>query len=290
MGHLDDLRQSAKDSYMWLSHDPNGRGSRLIDEYERILQSDLQHIPEHWKERYIQKFKMQLSGWIGSNSRCASSFITGSAGFPAEQQRKRHDAQQKRYETFEEWRNKVTTAFIRQAKKANRGNEVEENMKKLQVLKDYHEKMKICNSIIKKHKGNDTAIPEIKEKTNFPDKLISQIMNPPHYQSKGFATYELTNNLAKIKHTQARIDELQKKEQIKESNPKQSQTINGITITQDFEDDRTKIFFDGKPAPDVIAACKRHAFKWSPYLKCWCRKLTNAALYDAQEIAKAVTN
>ncbi len=63
-------------------------------------------------------------------------------------------------------------------------------------------------------------------------------------------------------------------------------TINGAIIRKDFTDDRLKIIFDGKPAQNVITSLKQSGFRWSPFLKCWCRKLTPNAWWVAKKLCE----
>ena len=67
---------------------------------------------------------------------------------------------------------------------------------------------------------------------------------------------------------------------------------------QDYEDDshedrdenRILVEFDGKPAPEVREACKRHGFKWAPSRTAWVRKITANGQAEAERLADELAN
>ena len=108
------------------------------------------------------------------------------------------------------------------------------------------------------------------------EKSAESLLKPDYCGRIGFAPFELTNNNAKIKATRERIVELEKR---KATTP-QELTINGVRVLENTEAMRLQLFFNGKPAPDVIALLKSHAFKWSPSNMAWQRQLTSNAIYS----------
>jgi hypothetical protein len=75
-------------------------------------------------------------------------------------------------------------------------------------------------------------------------------------------------------------------EPLKESKQSEKETINGVELVKNFDADRMQIFFNGKPSIEVIQKLKKNAWRWSPFNKCWQRKLTNNAISDAKYILK----
>lgn len=55
--------------------------------------------------------------------------------------------------------------------------------------------------------------------------------------------------------------------------------IDGVRVLQNAEENRLQLFYDGKPAQDMIATLKSRGFKWSPRNKAWQRQLTNNAVW-----------
>lgn len=64
------------------------------------------------------------------------------------------------------------------------------------------------------------------------------------------------------------------------------EVINGVRVVKNHIDQRLQLFFDGKPAPEMISKLKAHAFKWSPRNMAWQRILT----INAEHAAKRVLN
>ena len=62
------------------------------------------------------------------------------------------------------------------------------------------------------------------------------------------------------------------------SKESKEETINGVRMVRNFQADRLQLFFDGKPAAEMIAKLKRAAFRWSPSQGCWQRQLTGNAI------------
>ena len=81
---LNHLLPLAKRSFSNLSHDPDGRGERTINEYSTELENDIADITrwaqgENQKEllteslcRYAANYEKYLSAWLSSQSNCAS--------------------------------------------------------------------------------------------------------------------------------------------------------------------------------------------------------------------------
>lgn len=88
--------------------------------------------------------------------------------------------------------------------------------------------------------------------------------------------YELTSLRGKIKRTQARLDELDKRmEQAQQ--PAESTKFSGGEIVRNTEADRLQIIFDEKPDDEQREALKQNGFRWSPRNKAWQRQLTQNA-------------
>lgn len=161
------------------------------------------------------------------------------------------------------------------------------NRESLQTL------MKATNKIIKKHKGVDTCKPELLALGHSETKVY-ELLNPKFtYQGQGYPAYALTNNNANISRLRQRVTELEKKETKREeiANNEQEQpeqVINGVTIKYDYEADRVQLYFDGKPAYEIIQELKNNGWRWAPSIGAWSRKLTPQAQYDAKRICRNI--
>ena len=101
-------------------------------------------------------------------------------------------------------------------------------------------------------------------------------------ENKVFDSYHLTNlngNKTRIKKRIEELSSLAKVEEIEE-------TLNGITLSIDKEQNRVKLAFPGKPTPEIISKLKHSGFHWSPYQKVWMRMISDYALSQAREIQK----
>lgn len=145
---------------------------------------------------------------------------------------------------------------------------------KLDDLKKYQELMKLANKQYKK--GGWNAVTCLTEK----EIAELQLMHQRHPYHTKLYTFELSNNLANIKATQKRIDELNRLKQIDGCNESYDH------FNYSIDDNRIQFIFDEKPADEVRNLLKRYTFKWSPSRKAWVRKLSNNALFSANILKK----
>ena len=88
--------------------------------------------------------------------------------------------------------------------------------------------------------------------------------------------YELTSLRGKIKRTQARLDELDKRTE-QAQQPADNTKFPGGEIVRNTEADRLQIIFDEKPDDEQRDALKQNGFRWSPRYGAWQRQLTQNA-------------
>ncbi len=278
-------------AFSGISFSPERRADTTVKEFSDMLIDDLTTVPDNYKEKYQSKFEGFFTSWLHSKSRCMSSMITGPANFPVARMKKYNQWEDNKYNEFMTWRKRILAALARSERKRTQGSELNQAIANLESRKKCHETMKAANVIIRKHKGQDTALTELQQLGISPADA-NQLLHPREtYYSPGYRQFELTNNNANIKRLEQRVKELQQKETIKQSIEDGSKVIpdvviNGAIIRRDFTDDRLKVIFDGKPGQNVITALKSRGFRWSPFLKAWCRKLTTDAYWAAENILK----
>lgn len=285
---LQQYYQLAYQAYSGISFSPEKRADSTITEYSKMLAEDLPQVPDNYKEKYQQKFISHFTDWLHSKSRCMSSMITGPANFPSARMQKYNQWEDNKYNDFMAWRKRILAALARSERKRTAPSEFQKATNDLSACKKNHEIMKQANAIIRKSKGADTCIPALIE-LGINEMDAHELLHPKFaYYGQGYASFSLTNNNANIKRLEQRVKELTVKEEMKakieQGGEVPEMTINGAIIRKDFADDRLKIIFDGKPAQNVIDSLKSSGFRWSPYLKCWCRKLTSNAVYVAKMI------
>lgn len=267
---LSHLTESARRAFYWTSFNPEQRGSRIVEEYSKELDSDLETLTKYGSkqeqlDRYKADYEKMLLKYLHSHANVASSAIAGPANFHVARNQKRSNWADNHFNAFREFRTKVFKAYEKgERKKAieNAGGELEVAKQKLIDLENLQEYMKRIN------KEQDFIIKWF-----------------PRYEyiKKPFQTFSLTNNLAKIKNTRSRIAELEKKEDNKATGNKEIVFEGGI-LTMNYELDRVCIKHDIKPEREVIQSIKSSGFNWSPFHKVWMRKITPEAVYKAEKL------
>lgn len=63
---------------------------------------------------------------------------------------------------------------------------------------------------------------------------------------------------------------------------------NGVKIINNYDDERVRIYFNGKPSEEVRTQLKQKAFKWSPNAGAWQRKNTNDAIYAVKSLLQVL--
>ncbi len=105
-----------------------------------------------------------------------------------------------------------------------------------------------------------------------------------------FPASHLTNMGANIRRLKERRDYLAAQRERAAANPAgRETTIGDVRIVEDLEENRTRLFFPGKPSPDTIRALKARGFRWSPSNQAWQRQASPQAWYLAEQIATATT-
>jgi len=101
-----------------------------------------------------------------------------------------------------------------------------------------------------------------------------------------FPAYHLTNMGANVRRLKERRDYLAAQHERAAANPAgRETTIGDVRIVEDLEENRTRLFFPGKPSPDTIRALKARGFRWSPTNQAWQRQASPQAWYLAEQIA-----
>lgn len=238
--------------------------------------------------KYTAKFK----AWMYAKSRCLSSMITGPANFPVRRAEKANNSEHARSVELSEFVAKVKKAIDKEKNPNKYGissdapNAIQLLKNKLEGLQAGQETMKACNAIIRNKKLSDAE--KRAELLNYlhTDERVAEILKPDFCGRIGFASYSLTNNLANIKTTQARIAELE----AKEGKTNKEELIKGVRALHNYEENRLQLFFEGKPDEKTRASLKSWGFKWSPTNSAWQRLLNGNAVYAAKQFFEGYNN
>lgn len=144
----------------------------------------------------------------------------------------------------------------------------------LATVEANQERMKAANKAIRAGKTPDKQIPALVA-LGFSEAAAQQAIAPDFAGRVGFPSYALSNNNANAARIKKRIQELEQRR----AREAVELDGNGYRYREDTEENRVMFEFDGKPAENVRAVLKRHAFKWSPSRGAWVRQLTNSGIY-----------
>lgn len=138
--------------------------------------------------------------------------------------------------------------------------------KKLAELEKSQTIMRNANVICRSKKLSDEQKYEQLEKLGISNKYACELLNPSQsYYKKGFQSYSLTNNNANIKRVKRRIEKLE----LESSLENKEEVFKDIKIVDDVQDNRLRLYFDGKPEEEVRKQLKYNGFRWSPKFGCW---------------------
>lgn len=276
------LSALAKRAGQTISMDPDRYGETMLDSLESELQVFLAKLPEEVRDHYEDAYIAKYSEWLGCLSRCFSQFITGAGGWkPATYRRheRTNNAERAARQRLDEWAEKVIRRCNRQERLTGWA-EVERLQDKVDKLKDLQEKMKACNVIVRNKKLSDEEKVDEMIALGLSEKTANSVLQPDFLGRVGFPSYCLSNNLAKIKDAEARLQRhanMAGKEDAEQEYP-------WGTLRTDYSDERYRFIFDGKPAAEIISLMKQNAFKWSRANEAWQRQITPNATYAVKRM------
>lgn len=276
-------------AHMGTSLVPEVRARDYVRQYSEQLADDLERVKALGGDTadYHTRYERHFTVWMSAKSNCLSPMITGPSGFPTRRAEKANKSEYKRMLEFSEFREKYFARLERQQRREARAaiDPVEEMRGKIQKAEREQNAMKAANKIVRNRTLSDSEkIAQLAALLNWSEAEAAKVLQPDFCGRVGFPDYLLTNNLANIKRMRGRLAELESKAQ---AESKEVERPDGIRIVHNAEADRLQIFFLGKPAPEMIDALKRRAFKWSPSNGCWQRQFTANAIAAMREILPA---
>lgn len=291
MNHLQHLQETAHRAFYWTSFDPEKRGKQIIEEYETILNSDLEIIPEPEHERYIEKFVKLISIWLNAHSRCASSAVTGGSGFNVLRAEKMNNQEHNAITNFDQWRELALKSISKR---------IEQNKPESQKKSEAWERLlnDISHSAAVIH-GINKGIERGSNKALFVSSIYQKVET---FAKKGdFETVRMAIDFIRTfnetmsvviteRHKFFKLAEKAetKKEAIEERSQKENQELSivGGKVVYNYEIDRLQLIFNEKPSSNIISDLKSNGFKWAPSMGAWQRQLTNNAIYSTKMFLK----
>ena len=263
-----------------ISLDPERMGKHICIECSEELDEFLAQIPEELRAEYEAKYLNKWREWLAALSRCYSVLVTGPARFDNRRHEKMNDYERAARQRLRDWSEKVVKRINRQQRLTG-WQEVERLQSKLDTLTELHDKMKAANKIVRSKKMSEEEQIDGLVALGLNEKQAVEILKPTErWQSVGFPTYQLQNNLAKIKATQAAIE---RHKAMAEADDKEI-AFNGGRVVVCNSDERMRFYFDEIPSAEVRNLMKRNAFKWSPKNGAWQRQLTANCKFATKRI------
>ena len=277
---VSEFKEMAVNACRMISMDPERMGNHICIECSEELNEFLAQIPEELHAEYEAKYLQKWRQWLAALSRCYSVLITGPARFNSRRHEKMNDYERAARQRLKDWSEKVVKRINRQERLTG-WQEVERLQSKLDTLTDLQEIMKAANKVCRSTKLSDVEKVDELVSLGIKEQDAVMLLHPTQrWQSVGFATYQLQNNLAKIKATQAAIE---RHKAMAEAEDKEI-TFNGGRVVVCNSDERMRFYFDEIPSVEVRNLMKRNAFKWSPKNGAWQRQLTANCKFDTKRI------
>lgn len=255
---------------------------RAVDKAAALVEAKKARVSPFYHDKLdalLGRYARRLAQWMNDYNRNQASypsqFISGAGNYNM----KKHEKQMSREGTLWNEYNEIK-AILNKIEAVGTGavdladpHAREMLAEQLQNLQAQLDRDKALNAYYRKHKSFDgfpglTAEAAAKLTADFADTC----QRCP-WIDKPCPDYELTSLRGKIKRTQARLDELDKRTEQAEQ-PADSTKFPGGEIVRNLEADRLQILFDEKPDEDTRAALKQNGFRWSPRYSAWQRQLT----------------
>ena len=277
---VSELEKVAVNACRMISMDPERMGHHICIECSEDLNEFLAKIPEELRAEYEAKYLQKWREWLGALSRCYSVLVTGPARFNNRRHEKMNDYERAARQRLQDWSEKVVKRINRQERLTG-WQEVERLQEKVDTLQCLQDTMKAANKVCRSTKLSEVEKVDELVALGIKEQDAVILLHPTQsWQSVGFATYQLQNNLAKIKATQAAIE---RHKAMAEAEDKEI-TFNGGRVVVCNSDERMRFYFDEIPTVEVRNLMKRNAFKWSPKNGAWQRQLTANCKFDTKRI------
>lgn len=254
---------------------------------EEIAQKRPREAERAWRiaEAYSRRMAANLNAASRIGCMCPSVLVSGAGNFPVKKKEKQIAAMDRNMEEYRE-----IQGYLDKLRRILHGKEViradDEDAiirleEKLAGLEEKQEFMKAVNAYYKKHKTLK-GCPELTDEQA--EKVEAAMADDWRVDKKPFASFQITNNGANIRSTRERLDRL-KKEKSRESSETRYEELS-LTVKEDVEDMRIRLYFDGKPDEETRKLLKAWAFKWSPSQSAWQRQLNNNGRYATRQVLK----
>ncbi len=296
-------REVAHAAHALSSFVPERRAEQERESYAAQLERDLSIFEEHGRKggtshlvaeefaRYREGVASKTRAYLLSQSRCASTMITGASNFPVARNQKRLDVAHRRLEELIGFQERARAAIIRTLRPdlapimAGADDAVSRLAKEIEKAERLQEIMKACNATIRKHlkAGKDAQVAALVALGHFGEGRARDLLTPDCMGGIGFAAFELTNNGANIRRMKARLTVISAAKSAPVTETANEET--GIRVEDDPPANRVRLIFPGKPPAETRAQLKSHGFRWAPTSGAWQAYRNHSALSFAATFA-----
>lgn len=259
---------------------------QMVDEATELAERQKKRVDPMYHEKidrlletYSRKLAENLNQSYSIMTRCPSILIAGGSNFPTRKKEKQNAAD---YRNMEEFRR--IQGILDKIRHTGTGgissddpSAVEKLKRKLEGLEKQQAHMKAVNAYYRKNKTLE-GCPGLSEEAA---RAIQDNWAGGWYPGRPYPPYALSNNNANIRRIQARIAELEAKQ---EAPAPEGWVFDGGMVKANTEENRLQILFDDKPDAELRSELKRNGFRWAPSQKAWQRQLTDNAIYAAKQI------
>lgn len=157
---------------------------------------------------------------------------------------------------------------------------------KIEQLEAYQKSMVAINRIVRKYKANKAAgiAALLAGEFQLSPEYATQLFEPDFCGRVGFAAYQLANNSGNLARCRERLQQLEALSTATD----EEVTFGDIRVVNSATDNRTQVFFPGKPNEATRDKLKSNGFKWAPTVGAWQRHRSNYAWHIAKEIAASL--
>lgn len=269
---LDRLRQS----YEAISFSPQKRAEQDLAGMAEWLEGIMPKLADDAeREEVFAGFVKRAGALVAARGRTMSPMITGPARFPVDRNRKRMDIEHKRIGEYLDYQKMIAGRIAKrnQPERVISGDDPDAidklRAKRAQVQADW-EQRKRWNAEFRK--GGVEAMQGIGEGLR---RSVAALMEREKWIKVPFS---LTGFGPEIKRIDARIAALEAR---KEVEAMEREIKPGVRLEVAPDDNRVRLYFDGKPELAVRNKLKRNGFKWAPSVGAWQRQYSEQAIYLA---------
>lgn len=253
-----------------------------VEEVRELGEAQKKKVSEYYHDKIdalVDKYARKLAKWYDDYNRneasCPSWFITGSSNYPIRKHEKKMNRERTLWAEYDEIKGikdkiKAVGKGAIDLADPNAKEMLKERLEKLQAIL---ERSKEINKYYRKNKTM-VGFPGMEpEKAEEMTATIQDTLTRCPWITNPIPSYELTSLRDKIKRTEARLEELERRE----NTETEDEEHEGFTIVRNTELDRLQILFDDIPDAETRTALKSNGFRWSPRNKAWQRQLTDNA-------------